>query len=108
MAAKDNPLKPKAKDNSDYADRRRAEKKQALREYIQGHHYIQAINNDLERVDITPEELPVIKFKTETRLRLLNKVLPDLKAVELSGEGGGAVLFQRIENVIVDPKSTNA
>ena len=39
---------------------------------------------------------------------LLRKSLPDLNSIELSGEGGGAVLFQRIENVIVDPKSTDA
>ena len=80
------------KENSQsYAQRRRAEKKEALRDFLSGQKYIEAINNDLSRDDITSEELPVIKFKTETRLKLLAKVLPDVKAVELTGENGGPV-----------------
>ena len=105
MAAKDKPLKSKVKDNSDYADRRRAEKKQALREYIQGHNYIQAINADLNKEYISPEELPVIKYKTETRLKLLSKVLPDLKAIEHSGDADNPLtMFHRMERNIVRPK----
>ena len=80
------------KENSQsYAQRRRAEKKEALRDFLSGQKYIEAINNDLSRDDITSEELPVIKFKTETRLKLLAKVLPDVKAVELTGKDGGPV-----------------
>lgn len=79
-------LKEKTKtDNRTHAQKRKEEKKEALRDYITGRNYIDQINNDLKRDDITNEELPVIKFKTETRLKLLNKVLPDLKAVEHSG-----------------------
>jgi hypothetical protein len=35
---------------------------------------------------IANDELAVAKFKTETRLKLLAKVLPDLKAVEVSAD----------------------
>jgi len=108
MAVSDNNLNDKNK-STGYADKRRNEKKAALREFIQGQRYIQAINEDLDRVDITNEELPVIKFKTETRLKLLNKVLPDLKAIEHSGEDGeGIKLIHVIERQIVKANTTNA
>jgi len=76
-----------------YAEKRKDERREALRDYIQGHHLLEVINHDLGR-DISDTELPVVKFKTETRLKLLAKVLPDLKAVELTGEDGGAVKFE--------------
>lgn len=84
MALNANPLKTK-REGKTYAQKRREERKLALRDYVEGQQYLIAINRDLDRNDITTEELPVIKFKTETRLKLLNKVLPDLKAMELSG-----------------------
>lgn len=85
-ATSDKSLNEKRDKGISYADKRRDEKRKALRDYISGQKYIQAINNDLNREDITNEELPVIKFKTETRLKLLSKVLPDLKAIEHSGD----------------------
>lgn len=91
------------KENSrTYAEKRKEERRDALREYIKGHHILEAINHDLER-DIDNEQLPVVKFKTETRLKLLAKVLPDLKAVEVTGENGGAMLFQEITRRLVKP-----
>lgn len=66
-----------------YADKRRAERKEALREQLQGQKYIEAIHATLD-MPIANDELAVAKFKTETRLKLLAKVLPDLKAVEVS------------------------
>jgi len=84
------------KENSrTYAEKRKEERRAALRDFIQGHHILQEINRDLSR-DINETDLPVVRFKTETRLKLLAKVLPDLKAVELTGEGGGAVQFEVI------------
>lgn len=69
-----------------YAHRRKEEKKSALRDFLTGQKYIEAINRDLARSDISADELPVIKYKTETRLKLLSKVLPDLKAIDLTGD----------------------
>ena len=85
MAEKDKPLIGKDKKQMTYGDKRRVEKKAALRDFVKGQQLVIAINNDLER-EILPDELQVVKFKTETRLKLLNKVLPDLKAIELSGD----------------------
>lgn len=68
-----------------YADKRRAERKEALREFLQGQKYIEAIHATLDN-PLANDELAVAKFKTETRLKLLAKVLPDLKAVEVSAD----------------------
>lgn len=68
-----------------YGDKRRAERKEALREFLQGQKYIEAIHATLD-MPISNDELGVIKFKTETRFKLLAKVLPDLKAVEVSAD----------------------
>ena len=68
-----------------HADKRRAERKEALRELLEGQKYIQAIHNTLD-MPLANDELAVAKFKTETRLKLLAKVLPDLKAVEVSAD----------------------
>lgn len=86
MAVEDKPLKDKDGTGVSYADRRREEKNEALRDFVRGQQYLHAINRDLDRDDITQDELPVIKFKTDTRLKLLGKVLPDLKAIEHSGD----------------------
>jgi len=80
-AQNDNSLNTKPKDTMSYGDKRRQERQEALREFLQGQKYIEAIHATLE-MPISNDELQAIKFKTETRLKLLNKVLPDLKAIE--------------------------
>ena len=64
-------------DNRTHAQKRRAEAQEAMRELTQSRGYLQQIDADLTR-DITQDELPTVKFKTETRLKLISKLLPDL------------------------------
>jgi len=85
-----------------YGDKRRAESKEALKEFLQGQKYIEAIHATLD-MPISNDELKAIKFKTETRLKLLAKVLPDLKAIELAGSEDSPLAITTIERVIVDP-----
>lgn len=101
-AQNDNSLNKKEKDSTTYGEKRRAERKEALREFLQGQKYIEAIHTTLDK-ELTNDELPVEKFKTETRLKLLNKVLPDLKAVEHSGDADNPLFVERVERFIVDP-----
>jgi len=84
-ATKNKSLKNNSNVGISYADKRRAERKEALREFLQGQKYIEAIHATLDN-PLTSDELGVAKFKTETRLKLLAKVLPDLKAVEVSAD----------------------
>jgi len=83
MATTDKDLTKKENSHT-YAERRKMEKQEALREFIRGHNYLQKIHDDVEVNEITSDNLQIIKFKVETRLKLLGKVLTDLKAVELS------------------------
>lgn len=85
MATDDNQLSKK-ENSLTYAERRKQEKQEALREFIRGHNYLQKIHDDVESDKLTTETLPIVKFRVETRLKLLGKILPDLKAVELSGD----------------------
>lgn len=71
----------------------------------------------VEATGITPLEYLLSVMRDEgteqnVRMQAAQSAAPychsKLAAVEISGEGGGAVLFQRIENVIVDPKNPNA
>jgi hypothetical protein len=90
MATDDNQLSKKENSHT-YAERRKHEKQEALREFIRGHNYLQKIHNDVEDPELTTDTLPVVKFRVETRLKLLGKILPDLKAVELSGDAENPV-----------------
>lgn len=77
-------------DNRGHAARRRAEAQEAMRERLRGMNLIHEIDKDLQAT-ITREDLPIVEFRTKTRLSLLDKILPSLKAVELTGEDGGAI-----------------
>lgn len=103
MASNDKSLSHNEKSKT-YAEKRRDEKKQSLREFIEAQQYLHAINNDLSRT-ISPEELNVVRFKTDTRMRLLGKILPDLKAIEHSGDAN-APLVHRIERHVIEVNDT--
>ena len=99
-AIKDNTLNKNDNLGISYADKRRLEKQEALRGFLEGQKYIEAIHRTLD-ADIMSDELQVIKFKTETRLKLLSKILPDLKAVEVSGDENNPITISLIERIIV-------
>lgn len=61
----------------------------------------QLINRLMDHVN---SDKPLLDASQVTAaVKLLNKVLPDLKAHEHSGPGGGAIPVALIERVIVDP-----
>ena len=39
---------------------------------------------------------------------LLHKCLPDLRAIELTGENGGPVQVQKVERVVIDASDTDS
>lgn len=67
------------------ADRERR-MRQDVREKIQATTHLNAINAILNDETITSEEVAVKKMKLDGHFKILNKVLPDLKQVELSGD----------------------
>lgn len=89
-------------DNRTGSQKRRAEYQEAQREYLRGLGLMQQIRTDLD-AEISVEQLAVVKFKTETRLKLLAKILPDTREVELTGPDGGPMQLETIRREIVDP-----
>jgi phage-related minor tail protein len=107
MEANAAPQKDKP-DNRTAAQKRRAEFQEQQREYLRGLGLMQQIQSDLDGV--SAETVQVAKLKIETRLKLLGKILPDVKeaAIELTGADGGPIeTVSKIERVIADPKVTN-
>lgn len=91
-------------DNRTAAQKRRAEFQEQQREYLRGLGLMQQIKADLDS-DITQETLPIVKFKTETRIKLLQKILPDLREDAVTGPDGGPVeLVGKVTREIVDGK----
>jgi hypothetical protein len=81
MSDKDKP------DNRTHAQRRIAERQEAMREFLSARGYLEQIEADLSR-ELGSDELQAVKFKTETRLKLLAKILPDLRAAQDVNVGG--------------------
>lgn len=78
-------------DNRTHAQKRIAERREAMREFLVAKGYLEQIDADLHR-EITMDELPSVKFKTETRLKLLAKVLPDMTENKTEMDVGGNLL----------------
>lgn len=53
-------------------------------------------------------ELNRLKTANEQRLKMVNKYLPDLKAVEISGDEDSPLMITKVERVIVEPSDTNS
>ena len=54
-------------------------------------------NGELSDEDISPNRLNAIKL-------LLNKALPDLQSIELTGDADNPLIIESIKRVVVDPK----
>jgi len=76
------------KNGTKTSDIRRQERQDEMREKLRGYGLIQQIVDAIDKsqgVECDKEMLDKLKFATETRLKLLNKILPDEKYVEISG-----------------------
>lgn len=93
-----------AGDPNNRAARNRAIRQEALREQIQADQLIRQTLARIDKLDhgspqkgteerkpLTANDIAAIKAANDASLRLLAKVLPDQKAVEVTGEGGGPV-----------------
>ena len=83
-------------DSRNAATRNRQIRQQALRDQLQSQKHVEHVidiadklSNESIRLD--REIVNRYKIVLETKLKLINKYLPDLKAVEVTGEGGGPV-----------------
>lgn len=93
-------------DNRSHARRRRAERQDVMREYLAERGKLDYVLDNLEKIErqgaeMLPQELQALKIANEQRIRLLNKYLPDLKAMEISGDEDAPLTITKIERVIV-------
>lgn len=84
----DKPSTDKRKrDNRTVAQKRRAEYQEQQREYLRGLGLVREVMNDIE-IEHDEKALPLVKWRNETRLKLINKILPDLKQTEVTQPDG--------------------
>lgn len=79
----------------------RAVRQEALREQLAAQGHVQHVIDNLEemqKLDGTQEtdkfNIDKLKIINEQKMKLISKYLPDLKAVELTGEAGGPISIE--------------
>lgn len=99
------------------AAKQRKARQDALREYMSQQRHEQQIVENIDKIEkLNPEcesfsnELNKYRVANEQRLKLLDKYLPNLKAVEHTGEGGDdlvtKIVIEAVESVHAQYKDT--
>lgn len=88
------------------ANQNRKIRQEALREQLAEQCRIQHIIENVKKIedldnDMDAVEVQRLKAANETRLKLLNKYLPDLKSTELTGADGGPIETDNVFTVKV-------
>lgn len=79
--------------------RNRQLRQESLRDLLsKGKHVEQVVKNvkDIEDLKdaLDTEQVNRLKIATDIRLKLINKYLPDLKNIEVAGDGGGDLVIK--------------
>lgn len=82
------------------AQKNRAVRQTALREQLQAQGHLQHVIDLLDDVadlqnSLDGSDVQRLKIVIDTKLKLIGKYLPDLKAMELTGEDGGPVALEQ-------------
>jgi hypothetical protein len=80
------------------AQQNRAIRQEALREQLASQGHVQHVVDCLEKMDeldLSSSEVNRLKVKAELHLKLVDKYLPGLKAIEHTGEGGDNEIILR-------------
>jgi uncharacterized protein YnzC (UPF0291/DUF896 family) len=94
------------KTNQSHAKRRRAERQETMREYLSQRGKLDYVLDNLEKIEtqganMTPQELNALRIANDQRIKLMNKYLPDLKSMEISGDEDSPLTITKIERIIV-------
>ena len=96
-------------DNRATANRRI--RQEALREQLSKQKHVEQVIKNIKKMEkegagMESTELQALRAATDTRLKLVNKYLPDLKMteLELTGADGGPVEIAEVRRTIVHPK----
>lgn len=91
-------------DQSTRAAKNRRIRQEALREQLSSQGHVQHIIDLVKKIGDEAGEIdkPMIdryKIVIDTKLKLINKYLPDLKATEITGEGGESLSISLVNYV---------
>ena len=80
----------------------RAMRQESLRDLLSKQKHLEkAVDNivkiEKEGASMEANELNALKYATEARIKLLGKYLPDLKATEVTGDGGDDLVVSLIK-----------
>lgn len=94
-------------DGKTRADRYKEDNAQHLLDRLKGYGFIdQTIKNIKQLEDLLTEmdanQVVRIKAATDIRMKLLDKIVPSRKAIELTGEEGGPIQVQDVTVTFVD------
>jgi len=91
------------------AAKNRQIRQDALREQLSNKGLVQQVLEAATKIEkqagvMESSELQALKTAAELRLKLINKYLPDLKATELTGEGGDAIAIAEVTRRVIQPE----
>lgn len=102
------------KDTATSKDRNRRIRQEALREQLAAGGHVQHIVEiaqklSNEHIELDPTMISRLKAAADIKCKLINKYLPDLKAVEVTGEDGEPInMVQTIRIIAGDGSSSPA
>lgn len=74
-------------DTTTHAQKRRAQSREAIRSRLRAGQYVRRLMEIAEKAEtVEMSAVPALRLKADIYTRLLSKCLPDLKAIEHSGE----------------------
>ena len=101
--------RPDRPDTRNTKARLKAQRMEDHRLYLSEHNGIKQVIDRIvkienEGVTMEAQELQANKIALDARLKLLNKQMPDLKAVEISQDPDSDGFILKVERVVVDAK----
>lgn len=89
------------------AQKIRAERQEQLREYLSARGLVEYVVDLADKMEQPDADIQALKASADTRLKLINKFLPDMKFVEGDLDLGGELEIKKIERTITDPRNTD-
>jgi hypothetical protein len=82
--------------------KQRAMRQESLRDLLSKQKHLEKAVDNIVKIEqqgagMETNELNALKYATEARIKLLGKYLPDLKATEVTGEGGDGLVVSLIK-----------
>tara|TARA_S200002703_G_scaffold1223_3_gene2087 strand:+ start:9191 stop:9478 length:288 start_codon:yes stop_codon:yes gene_type:complete len=90
------------------AQKMRAERQEALREYLSSRGLVEYVIDLAEKIEEPGSDVQSLKASADIRMKLINKYLPDMKFVEGDLSHAAEIEVTKIERVITDPSNTNS